>query len=156
MARYESRCGSGLSCVGHRQAHFDPAGNLPALLNNAAMLRSLLRLPRPSQLRIARMSSRAQASPKYFFVYAPDKTEEGTFERRMSVRPKHLEVAHERTSQGLIRTLATTDTTRSAIHIWRSLGLGGGLLTPESIESPDAVKKLIGSTFIYQAESLDE
>lgn len=35
-------------------------------------------------------------------------------------------------------------------------GLGGGLLTPESIASPDAPKKLVGSTFIFQAESLDE
>lgn len=106
------------------------------------------------------MSIQAQASPKYFFVYAPDKTEEGTFERRMSVRPKHLEVAHERTTQGLIRTLETTVTEYTPMtiitHIWRCAGLGGGLLTPESTQSPDAPKKLIGSTFIYQAESLEE
>ncbi|KAJ2916318.1 hypothetical protein MD484_g4088, partial [Candolleomyces efflorescens] len=83
------------------------------------------------------MSSQAQPARQLFFVYAPDKTEEGTFERRMSVRPTHLEVAKERTGQGLIR-------------------LGGGLMTPESIATPDAPKKLIGSTFIFEAESLDE
>ena len=72
-----------------------------------AMLRSLSRSSRPLQVRIARMSSQAQPAPQYFFVYAPDKTEEGTFERRMSVRPKHLATAHERTGQGLIRMLDT-------------------------------------------------
>ncbi|KAJ2931310.1 hypothetical protein H1R20_g5846, partial [Candolleomyces eurysporus] len=80
------------------------------------------------------MSSQAQSARQLFFVYAPDKTEEGTFERRMSVRPAHLDVAKERTGQGLIR----------------------GLMTPESIASPDAPKKLVGSTFIFQAESLEE
>jgi hypothetical protein len=110
------------------------------------------------------MSSQARPTPKYFFVYAPDKTEAGTFERRMSVRPKHLETAHERTGQGLIRML---DTVVNSVHAALTIpppslvhtcgtGLGGGLLTPESIASPDAPKKLIGSTFIYQAESLEE
>ncbi|KAF6760089.1 hypothetical protein DFP72DRAFT_1042699 [Ephemerocybe angulata] len=83
------------------------------------------------------MSSQAQPPRQLFFVYAPDKAEDGTFERRMSVRPKHLETAKERSAQGLVR-------------------LGGGLMTPESIESADAPKKLIGSTFIFQAASLEE
>ncbi|TEB37487.1 hypothetical protein FA13DRAFT_1705674 [Coprinellus micaceus] len=104
------------------------------------------------------MSSQARPTPKYFFVYAPDKTEAGTFERRMSVRPKHLETAHERTGQGLIRML---DTVVNSVHAALtipppSLVLEAACSTPESIASPDAPKKLIGSTFIYQAESLEE
>lgn len=30
-----------------------------------------------------------------FFVYAPDKTEEGTFQKRLAVREQHLVVARE-------------------------------------------------------------
>ncbi|KAJ7851855.1 hypothetical protein B0H14DRAFT_2761206, partial [Mycena olivaceomarginata] len=67
-------------------------------------------------------------------VYAPDKTDEGAFERRLSVRPKHLENAAKAVSEGLIR-------------------VGGALLTPESLTGGD--KKLIGSAMIYEAESLE-
>lgn len=35
-------------------------------------------------------------------------------------------------------------------------GVGGFLLTPESIATPDAPKKMIGSTFIVEATSIDE
>lgn len=38
-------------------------------------------------------------------VYAPDKIEEGTFERRLSVRPSHLEEAQKRIADGFIREL---------------------------------------------------
>ena len=62
-------------------------------------------LPRTSLVFIAAMSTDAQASkPKhYFLVYAPDKTEEGTFDLRMSVRPKHLEAAKGYAAAGLMR-----------------------------------------------------
>lgn len=85
------------------------------------------------------MSTLAEGSPnrQRFFVYAPDKTEEGTFERRLSVRPTHLETAKERTLKGIIR-------------------IGGALLTPESIATPTADKKMIGSTFICEADTIDE
>ncbi|KAJ7319108.1 hypothetical protein DFH08DRAFT_754595 [Mycena albidolilacea] len=69
-----------------------------------------------------------------FLVYAPDKTDEGAFARRLSVRAKHLENAAKAVSEGLIR-------------------VGGGLLTPESLTGGD--KKLIGSAMIYEAESLE-
>ena len=36
------------------------------------------------------------------------------------------------------------------------LGVGAALLTPESIATPDAEKKLIGSTFICEAETLED
>lgn len=109
----------------------------------------------PSNIVNARMSSQAQSASKLFFVYAPDKTDEGTFENRMTVRPKHLETAKERTAQGLIRRFLLALTSISIIEPCTT-GLGGGLMTPESIATPDAPKKLVGSTFIFQAESLEE
>lgn len=39
-----------------------------------------------------------------FLVYAPDKTEEGTLDKRLSVRSKHLETATANHSSGLVRT----------------------------------------------------
>ncbi|TFK25551.1 hypothetical protein FA15DRAFT_590427 [Coprinopsis marcescibilis] len=72
-----------------------------------------------------------------FFVYTPDKSEDGTFERRLGVRPQHLEVAHERNLAGIVK-------------------LGGAVLTPESIASPSAQRKMIGSVFIFEAESLED
>ncbi|KAF7348546.1 YCII domain-containing protein [Mycena venus] len=69
-----------------------------------------------------------------FLVYAPDKTDEGAFERRLSVRSKHLENAAKAISDGVIR-------------------VGGALLTPESLTG--AEKKMIGSAMIYEAESLE-
>ncbi|KAF8638015.1 hypothetical protein AX16_010647 [Volvariella volvacea WC 439] len=71
-----------------------------------------------------------------FFVYAPDKTEEGTFERRLAARPKHLELAAKNVASKFTR-------------------VGGPLLTPESLE-PGAQKKMIGSTMIFEAESIEE
>ncbi|KAK7059702.1 YCII domain-containing protein [Favolaschia claudopus] len=70
-----------------------------------------------------------------FIVYAPDKTDEGAFERRLSVRPKHLENAAKLTSEKVIL-------------------LGGAMLTPESLTGAD--KKMIGSTIIYAAKTLEE
>lgn len=40
-----------------------------------------------------------------FLVYAPDKSEEGTLEKRLSVRPKHIEGATANFNGGLVRTL---------------------------------------------------
>ncbi|KAJ7255307.1 hypothetical protein C8J57DRAFT_1075849 [Mycena rebaudengoi] len=69
-----------------------------------------------------------------FFVYAPDKTDEGALERRLSVRPKHLENAAQLIKDGTIR-------------------VGGALVTPESLTS--ANKEMTGSVIIYEAESLE-
>ncbi|KAF8206437.1 hypothetical protein K438DRAFT_1756468 [Mycena galopus ATCC 62051] len=57
-----------------------------------------------------------------FLVYAPDKTDEGAFERRLSVRSKHLENAAKGISDGLIR-------------------VGGAMLTPESLTGGE--KKMV-------------
>lgn len=35
-------------------------------------------------------------------------------------------------------------------------GVGGAVLTPESIASPDAPKKMVGSAFIFEAENIDQ
>lgn len=40
-----------------------------------------------------------------FFIYAPDNTEEGTLEKRLSVRAKHLETATANFGSGFVRTL---------------------------------------------------
>ena len=48
-------------------------------------------------------SATATSQRQLFFVWAPDKDEEGTFERRLSVRESHLVTAKERISNGLIR-----------------------------------------------------
>jgi len=70
-----------------------------------------------------------------FLVFAPDKKDEGTFKRRMEVRPKHLERIAELQKAGKIR-------------------VGGVVLSPESIESVDAEKVIIGSTLICEYESI--
>ncbi|KAJ6454700.1 hypothetical protein C8R45DRAFT_1037749 [Mycena sanguinolenta] len=69
-----------------------------------------------------------------FVVYALDKTDEGALERRLAVRPKHLEKASTLISDGVIR-------------------VGGALLSPESITGGE--KKIVGSCMIYEAESLE-
>lgn len=47
--------------------------------------------------------SAAAPSRQRFMVYAPDKTEEGTFDRRLSVRQAHLEAAKIRIASGFTR-----------------------------------------------------
>ncbi|KAF8197993.1 hypothetical protein BJ912DRAFT_1055662 [Pholiota molesta] len=84
------------------------------------------------------MSTSASTPTKHrFFVYAPDKTDEGALERRLSVRPQHLEGAKASHDNGLIR-------------------IGGMLTTPEAITNPDAPKHMVGSTFIFEAESIEQ
>ncbi|PPQ70515.1 hypothetical protein CVT26_013973 [Gymnopilus dilepis] len=72
-----------------------------------------------------------------FFVYAPDKTEPGTLERRLSVREKHLVGAKAGHESGFIR-------------------IGGALTTPDAITNPDAPKNMVGSAFIIEAESIEQ
>ncbi|KAJ4468348.1 hypothetical protein J3R30DRAFT_3715290 [Lentinula aciculospora] len=72
-----------------------------------------------------------------FFVYAPDKTEEGTFAKRVAVRSEHLT---------RMKTILEAGTIR----------VGGVLLSPESLSAPLEGQKMVGSTFICEAESLDD
>ncbi|KAG2072271.1 hypothetical protein BDR04DRAFT_1051713 [Suillus decipiens] len=71
-----------------------------------------------------------------FIVWAPDYTDEGAFQRRMAVRPAHIENVKKLVSQGVMR-------------------LGGGFMTPESVDAAAADKKLIGSCIIYEGENID-
>ncbi|KAH9949255.1 hypothetical protein B0H21DRAFT_145187 [Amylocystis lapponica] len=71
-----------------------------------------------------------------FIVYAPDVDAPDTFQRRLSTRPAHLENA--------VR-----------LHHNGSIVYGGAMLSPESVASPTAEKKLIGSVIVYAAESLE-
>ncbi|KAJ6491303.1 hypothetical protein C8R47DRAFT_941259, partial [Mycena vitilis] len=68
-----------------------------------------------------------------FAVYAPDKTDEGAFDRRLSVRATHLENSAKRPA-GQVR-------------------VGGALLTPESLTGGE--KKMVGSMIIFQAENIE-
>ncbi|KAJ7150939.1 hypothetical protein C8R43DRAFT_887241 [Mycena crocata] len=79
-------------------------------------------------------SAAAPARPR-FFVHAPDKTDSDAFTRRLAVRTKHLEAARKAIDSGSIR-------------------VAGALLTPESLLSDD--KKMIGSTFIFEADNIEE
>lgn len=94
-----------------------------------------------------------------FIVYAPDMTDEGALQRRLSVRAKHLERAKVEVANGvfskLIYTLITPDGRRTEC-IGTCAEVAGAMLTPESIESPTTQKKMIGSVFVCEAESLGE
>ncbi|KIM79013.1 hypothetical protein PILCRDRAFT_74837 [Piloderma croceum F 1598] len=70
-----------------------------------------------------------------FLVYAPDKTDQGTFQRRLSVRPKHLVRSTQMFESGFIK-------------------VAGAMLTPESIETPSSERKMIGSVLIVEAENI--
>ncbi|GBE83944.1 hypothetical protein BKA93DRAFT_736345 [Sparassis latifolia] len=71
-----------------------------------------------------------------FLVYAPDQTDVGALERRLSVRASHLENATGTARKGLLQT-------------------GGPLLSPESIASPTAEKKMVGSLMIFEADNIE-
>ncbi|KAJ6469477.1 hypothetical protein C8R45DRAFT_1017185 [Mycena sanguinolenta] len=77
-----------------------------------------------------------------FWVYAPDNTDEGAFERRLSVRAKHLENAAKRRLDNAAKGI-----------IDGRIRVGGAVLTPESITGGD--KKMVGSCMIYEAESIE-
>ncbi|RPD57323.1 hypothetical protein L226DRAFT_467600 [Lentinus tigrinus ALCF2SS1-7] len=83
------------------------------------------------------MSSSAPATRHNFIVYAPDMTDAGALQRRLSVRPAHLEKAAEYIQGGMFK-------------------VAGAMLSPESIASPTAEKKMVGSVFICEAESLED
>jgi uncharacterized protein YciI len=98
-----------------------------------------LALPRHTRLLLPSITTTTRAMSSdpalhTFFVYAPDKLEEGTFEKRLAVREQHLTVARQNISEKVIR-------------------FGGALMTPESLQSEQ--KKLIGSTMVFSAPNID-
>ena len=57
---------------------------------------------------LSRPMSSSSSVRHRFFVYAPDKTEPGTLERRLSVREKHLVGAKAGHESGFIRVSIPT------------------------------------------------
>ncbi|TFK46606.1 hypothetical protein OE88DRAFT_1638060 [Heliocybe sulcata] len=70
-----------------------------------------------------------------FFVYAPDYTDEGALQRRLEVRPKHLENAKSLIANGTIK-------------------VGGAFVDPATVSSE--TKKMTGSGLVLQAASLED
>ncbi|KAI1784519.1 hypothetical protein LXA43DRAFT_901498 [Ganoderma leucocontextum] len=83
------------------------------------------------------MSSQGHSAParQKFIVYAPDMSDEGAFQRRLNVRQSHLDNATNQAKKGIVK-------------------VGGAMLTPESIV-PGVEKKMVGSIFICEADSLE-
>jgi len=71
-----------------------------------------------------------------FVIWAPDYTDEEAFSRRLAVREQHLVNLKARGS-----------------YVTK---IAGPFLTPESIATPDAPKKLVGSMLLVRATSLEE
>ncbi|KAI0827653.1 hypothetical protein BC628DRAFT_1418277 [Trametes gibbosa] len=70
-----------------------------------------------------------------FSIYAPDYTDEEAIQRRQSVRDTHLDNAAKN----------------------KSMKLGGAMLSPnESLDTPGAEKKMIGSFMILECDSYEE
>ncbi|KZT69326.1 hypothetical protein DAEQUDRAFT_669892 [Daedalea quercina L-15889] len=82
------------------------------------------------------MSSTSGPTLHKFAVWAPDMTDPEAFSRRMAVRESHLANANK-------------------MHESGTLKLGGGLLAPESIASPNAPFKLVGSLMVIEADSIE-
>ncbi|KAF7975068.1 hypothetical protein HWV62_16140 [Athelia sp. TMB] len=84
-------------------------------------------------------STESPAAPAshYFVVWAPDRTEEGVFEKRLAVRSHHLENMVDLIGKGVVK-------------------VGGVTLTPESIESAASAMKMTGSMLVFHAESIDQ
>ena len=104
------------------------------------------------------MSSSATPALRHtFVVYAPDMTDEGAFRRRLSVRQAHLDRAGEQVRAGVVSESLCQPLSclRRMVEMLGYVGLAGAMLTPESIASPTAEKKMVGSVFVCEAESLD-
>lgn len=84
------------------------------------------------------MATTPSSNLQLFIIWAPDYTDDGAFSRRMDVRAQHLVVAEESRKKGYITNIA------------------GAFLTPESIATPDAPKKMLGSMLLVRAKSLEE
>ncbi|OJA10531.1 hypothetical protein AZE42_01692 [Rhizopogon vesiculosus] len=81
------------------------------------------------------MSSSMPSLPR-FVVWAPDYTDDGALQRRLAVRPSHLENIQALTRQGILR-------------------IGGAFMTPESIDPAVTDKAFVGSCMIFEAENID-
>ncbi|KAK2467843.1 hypothetical protein APHAL10511_000138 [Amanita phalloides] len=72
-----------------------------------------------------------------FFVYAPDRTDPGTLDKRYEVRSRHLEGINPLIASGVVQ-------------------VAGMITDPETPLVDGERKKAIGSVLIVQAENIDE
>lgn len=114
---------------------------------------------RPARL-FSRMISNTptlEAKEQKFFVYALDKTEEGTLARRYDVRPRHLEKLQPLIASGTVSkwTMILQVKLTSPNDVMYT-GLGGMLLSPKSMEIEGHGGKAVGSFLIVQAKTIEE
>ncbi|KAI0821108.1 hypothetical protein BC629DRAFT_1587421 [Irpex lacteus] len=69
-----------------------------------------------------------------FLLYAPDYTDSEAPNRRLAVRPKHLENAKVMFEGGVSR-------------------IGGALISPDTYDTPN--RKMIGSMMVFEAENIE-
>ena len=113
---------------------------------------------------LARTMASAAPLLHKFLVYAPDNTDADTLQKRLLVRGEHLATATPRINSGILSasivpTCTSTADTRilmSAKRRRRRPEVAGAMLTPESIESPAAERKMIGSLLILEAKDMEE
>ncbi|KIO19144.1 hypothetical protein M407DRAFT_246264 [Tulasnella calospora MUT 4182] len=84
------------------------------------------------------MSTSSRVQKYLFLVYAPDCTDQGTFEKRLEVREKHLQEA-----------LPALEPQADV-----SMKVGGAVLTPESITG-EGPRTMVGSMLLFEAESIE-
>ncbi len=91
-----------------------------------------------------------------FAVYAPDYTNPGVLECRVSVREKHLRSIDEKLDSGIISTYLSLQYGPVLVTIPICCAeFGGALLTPE-LTDESGRKKMTGSLMFYDAESIEE
>lgn len=92
-----------------------------------------------------------------FVVWAPDYGDAGAQERRLAVRPRHLENAHQLTTQGIIRKHrpAPYENRLLTERVMEYTGVGAGVLTSDSANATPADRKFFGSCLIVEADSLE-
>ncbi|KAI0079813.1 hypothetical protein K474DRAFT_1591297 [Panus rudis PR-1116 ss-1] len=81
------------------------------------------------------MSDSTPSFKYYFAVWAPDYTDPEALNRRLAVRPQHLEGARALIEKGHIK-------------------VGGAMVTPETYQAEDV--KMAGSVMIYSADSIED
>lgn len=95
-------------------------------------------------------------NPQHLFViWAPDYTDEDAINRRLAVRSRHLETAKENMKSGYVTSSShlikpVEEQTSTHTNTTLTAGVNGPLLSPESIASPDAPKKMVGSMLVVR------
>ncbi|KAI0090658.1 hypothetical protein BDY19DRAFT_725267 [Irpex rosettiformis] len=119
-----------------REVRRRAADSTSKLIHSSSTLRPrLLTISRPS-LCIRSHSNMSDSQPKKytFLLYAPDYTDSEALNRRLAVRPKHLENAKVMFNGGVSR-------------------IGGALVSPDSYDTPN--RKMVGSMMVFEAENIE-